>query len=56
MWGAWRGFGLGVAVLCVLLRAHQIKRVLYFLRLDRFPPFAFTLLVWVVVYSLGGRR
>jgi hypothetical protein len=24
-WGAWRGFGLGVAVLCV--RAYQIKRL-----------------------------
>jgi hypothetical protein len=27
MWGAWRGFGLGVPVLCVLLRAYQIKRL-----------------------------
>ena len=27
MWGARRGFGLGVAVLCVLLRAYQIKRL-----------------------------
>jgi hypothetical protein len=27
VWGAWRGFGLGVAVLCVLLRAYQIKRL-----------------------------
>jgi hypothetical protein len=26
-WGAWRGFGLGVAVMCVLLLAHQIKRL-----------------------------
>jgi hypothetical protein len=27
MWAAWRGFGLGVAVLCVLSRAYQIKRL-----------------------------
>jgi hypothetical protein len=27
VWGAWRGFGLGVAVPCVLLRAYQIKRL-----------------------------
>jgi hypothetical protein len=27
VWGAWRGFGLRVAVLCVLLRAYQIKRL-----------------------------
>jgi hypothetical protein len=27
VWGAWRGLGLGVAVLCVLLRAYQIKRL-----------------------------
>jgi hypothetical protein len=30
VWGAWRGLGVGVAVLCVLLRAYQIKRLCVF--------------------------
>jgi hypothetical protein len=41
MWGAWRGFGLGVAVMCVLLRAYQIKRLcVYQMRLGREGAFS----------------
>jgi hypothetical protein len=40
VWGAWRGFGLGVAVLCVLLRAYQIKRLCVCTRQDKDQDFS----------------